>query len=264
MMMDKVSSSGSISHKVGTCRVEDASMNSSVIHAKVVDNISSSANIGRLIVGKSIEVDIHNNPIVHTTTQIVVESSSGHIMTTNPNQMENGGKILDSSAMHDTIINVDNTDTAYERCISQNEGIENNVVLMSERKKIQRNTSSGYLSGNALCCKVSVIFGVCCIIGIYLIPIILYYVGQIRGNPETNPEFSHEKNTSIAKVCCKSCKCTRFVCILYSYVRSYVAIGKFLRQKISRMMHFKLFTNKFLRMFYCIRCLILAYIYIYS
>ena len=213
MMMDKVSSSGSISHKVGAYQVEDASTNSSVIHATVVDNISSSANIERLIVGKSIEVDIHNNPVVHTTTQIVVESSSGHIMTTNPNQMENG----DSSAMHDTIINVDNANTAYERCISQNEGIENNVVLMPERKKIQRNISSGYLNGNALCCKVSVIFGVCCIIGFYLMPIILYYVGQIRGNPKTDPEFSHEKNTSTAKVCCEL-NVHICICILRSFI----------------------------------------------
>ena len=33
-------------------------------------------------------------------------------------------------------------------------------------------------------------------------------------------------------------------------------IGKFLRYKILRMLLFKLFMNKFSKMFYCIRCLL--------
>ena len=117
--------------------------------------------------------------------------------------MENGGNISDSSAINDTMINAAKDNLNHQRCISQNEGIENDVALMPLRKKIQRNISSESLRGNALCCKVFVIFGVCSIIGCYLIPVTFYYVGQARGNPETNPEFSNEKNTSTAKVCCK-------------------------------------------------------------
>ena len=152
-----------------------------------VDNYVSSA--------VNIENGIDDNsgvPVVHTAT-------SGHSITTNPNQMENGDNSLDSSV-------IDNLN--HQRCISQNEGIENDVALMPLRKKIQCNISSESLRGNAFCCKVFVIFGVCSIIGCYLIPVIFYYAGQIRGNPETNPEFSDEKNTSTAKVCCKLFECT--------------------------------------------------------
>ena len=165
-------------------------------------------NIETLTIEDGIEDDVNNNlgvPVVHTITRIFVETSNGHSITTN--QMENGSSISDSSALHDTIINADNTtkdNLNHQRYISQDEGIENNVTSMPIRKKIQRNISSGSLnSRNALCCKVLVIFGVCCIIGCYLIPITLYYVGQTRDNPETAPEFSHEKNSSTAKVCCK-------------------------------------------------------------
>ena len=140
---------------------------------------------------------------MHTTTQICFESSSGHSITTNPNQMENGGNISDSSAINDTMINAAKDNLNHQRCVSRNEGIENDVALMPLRKKIQRNISSESLKGNAFCCKVFVIIGVCSIIGCYQIPITVYYVSQTRGNPEMNPEFSDEKNTSSAKVYCK-------------------------------------------------------------
>ena len=136
-----------------------------------------------------------------------INDNPGHSITTKPNQMEDGSGISDSSALDDMIINVDKTtedNLNHQRCISQDEGIENNTASMPIRKKIQRNISTGSLnSRNALCCKVLVIFGVCCVIGVHLMPITLYYVGQTRDNPETDIEFSHEKNTSTAKVCCK-------------------------------------------------------------
>ena len=136
-----------------------------------------------------------------------INDNPGHSITTKPNQIENGSSISDSSALDDMTINADKTtedNLNHQRCISQDEGIENNTASMPIRKKIQRNISSERLNScNALCCKVLVIFGVCCVIGVYLIPITLYYVGQTRDNPKTDPEFSHEKNTSTAKVCCK-------------------------------------------------------------
>ena len=136
-----------------------------------------------------------------------INDNPGHRITTKPNQMENGSSISDSSALDDTTINADKTtedNLNHQRCISQDEGIENNTASMPIRKKIQHNISSGSLnSRSALCCKVSVIFGVCCVIGFYLIPITLYCVSQTKDNPKTDPKFSHEKNTSTAKVCCK-------------------------------------------------------------
>ena len=98
----------------------------------------------------------------------------------------------DGSNISDTIVNADN------RSFSQDENTESDVPSLSIKKKTQRN-----LNYNALCSKVLVIFGVCFIIGCYLIPIILYYVDQSRGNPEVDPEFPSEKNASAAKVCCK-------------------------------------------------------------
>ena len=160
--------------------------------------------IDGLIVESGIEDGVNDNAGVsvrHTITQIFVESSNDHSITTKPNRMEDDSGI---SALDDMIINANKTtedNLNHQGCISQDEGMENIVTLMPKRKKIHHNTNSGCLYGNDMCCKVSVIFGVCCIIGCYLIPITLYYVGQARGDPETGLEFSQEKNTSAAKVC---------------------------------------------------------------
>ena len=160
--------------------------------------------IDGLIVESGIEDGVNDNAGVsvrHTITRIFVESSNDHSITTKPNRMENDSGI---SALDDMIINANKTtedNLNHQRCISQDEGMENIVTLMPKKKKIHRNTNSGCLYGNDICCKVSVIFGVCCIIICYLIPITLYYVGQARGDPETGLEFSQEINTSTAKVC---------------------------------------------------------------
>ena len=121
--------------------------------------------------------------------------------------MENGSNIPDSSVSCDNIINADNAaeeNLNHQRCTfeSQNEYIDSS--LQSTKKKIQRGAHSGSFNGKVLCSKMILIIVVCCIIGCYLIPIIFYYVSmsQTATNAETDPGFSHEINTSAAKVCC--------------------------------------------------------------
>ena len=147
-----------------------------------------------MTVKEGIEDDISDNPGIPVVHLISVECSNGHSITTNLNQTENGSNTPNSSVLNDKMIYAGDN-LSYQKCISQDKSIENNLTLMPKRKKIQ--------SGYALCSKVLVIFAVCCIIGCYLIPVILYYVSQTGGSTETDPEFSHEKNTSTAKVCCK-------------------------------------------------------------
>ena len=65
---------------------------------------------------------------------------------------------------------------------------------MSTKKKVYHRNSS------ALCCKVSIIFGVCFIIGCYLIPVTLYFVNKSMDHAELDSVLLHQKNTSAAKV----------------------------------------------------------------
>ena len=86
----------------------------------------------------------------------------------------------------------------HQRCISQDGSVKSDT---HKGKKMRHNISSGYLKANTLFCKMLVVFGICFIIGCYLIPVIVYYVGRSMDRGETDPEFSFEKNVSTAKVC---------------------------------------------------------------
>ena len=95
--------------------------------------------------------------------------------------------------------------TAKSSHILQSGNRENNVTsvpkMLTKREKLKHSVSMGY-NGNGLCCKMSIIFAICCIIGCCLIPIILYYASQAtdRDNAVTDPGYSHEKNISSAAV----------------------------------------------------------------
>ena len=162
----------------------------------------SSATVLESLTGQDIEDGVIDNPgtPVQIITQIFVESSNSHSISSNPSHTEDGrvSNISDSSVSHDKTINA--TNIPKENLNDQgNISQGNDVSSLPRKKKIQ---NSGCLNCNALCSKMLVIFGMCCVIGCYLTPIIFYfyYATQTRGNAETDPEFSLEKNTSVAKV----------------------------------------------------------------
>ena len=87
---------------------------------------------------------------------------------------------------------------------SQDESTENDIVSIpvksTKRNKAKNLTSD--IKCNTLCCKISLSFLMCCIIGCRLISVVLYYVNKTQGDALTDPEYSAKKNISNAKVSC--------------------------------------------------------------
>ena len=136
---------------------------------------------------------------MHAFTMI---SPNDHSPSANPYHL----KLEDSSSSFNMIDkNATKVNLNHHKCMSQDEITESNFALMPTRKNIYHKSSS------ALCCKVSIIFGVCFIIGCYLIPVTLYYVGKSMDRDEMDPMFLHQKNTSASKVRLLQSKCTSLI-----------------------------------------------------
>ena len=94
--------------------------------------------------------------------------------------------------------------TAKSSHISQDESRKNDVTSVPKMvtKRETYSASIEYQYSNKLCCKMSIVFAICCIIGCCLIPVILFYASQAtdRDYAVTDPEYSHEKNISSATV----------------------------------------------------------------
>ena len=111
--------------------------------------------------------------------------SNGLGINTNFDQSRDSNKVSESSHKEDdSITNADSYATSLSK------------KVLTKKHSIS-STSKNY---NVLCCKISIIISVCCIIGFFLLPIIFYAVNQTRGNTEGYAEHSHENNTSNTKV----------------------------------------------------------------
>ena len=93
-------------------------------------------------------------------------------------------------------------------CIAQDESAENDIVSIPvksiKRNKMKTSTNTlGVINCNTLCCKLSLAFLMCCIIGCCSISVVLYYANQTANNDLTDPAYSAEKNISNVKVCHK-------------------------------------------------------------
>ena len=139
--------------------------------------------------------------------------SNAHGIITCPDQMENNiNNITDASGLKDQTTKADEAVEGNLRHHSHfvvQEDTENSAGLPNKRlnktKKLKYNISSANLGAfkhRDQCCKVLVAFGICCIVVLFLIPIIVFYVIQDNSNAEMDPEYSSNKNTSIVKVCC--------------------------------------------------------------
>ena len=133
--------------------------------------------------------------ISHTTIVNQVQNSN--------NQVQNGNSILESLVISKD--EADNGNLNHSRFISQSSNPDDDVTVSLPKKVLKKcNTvtisTSSIMKHKTLCCKIFIIFAICCIIGIFLIPIIAYYVNQTRNDAEVDTEYSHEINTSNAEV----------------------------------------------------------------
>ena len=175
-----------------TDQVEISSINpdsSYVVDCNIVGNISSAVNAECL---SGTEDD------VNTTSDTLVVCPIAKV-TFAENLNENNNDISDHMVLQSNSINTDNTAT-------QDEITEINASTVPERfsithvQKMKRNTNPARMGVNKAHYKVALVFGMCCVIGCCLMPIILYYVNQTADNAEMGSEYSHGKNVSV-KVC---------------------------------------------------------------
>ena len=115
------------------------------------------------------------------------------------------GNINSSNNISDKITNTDNaarSNLDHPRNILQNESTGNDVasILNNQKAEQHNSTSTDLTKHNSLCCKMSLVFVIFCIITCSLMPIVLYYVTQLGEREITDLEYSHAGNTSSVKV----------------------------------------------------------------
>ena len=195
------------------------------------DDNSSVFNTGNLNIS-STEDGVNNNdlkiPVVYSSANVSFESSGGdsidHTIITNLDQVKNSNNVNISESSVVKAIKADNSANGnlnHQRCGSQNESAGNDVTSLPKKMlKIKRSTisASSIIKHKVLCCKLFSIFAMCCIIGIFSIPIIVYYVNQIRDTTEvdSDSEYSREINISNAEVCYEpSSGCIYFTLLMF-------------------------------------------------
>ena len=198
MMIDKELLSSPDSNMVDTDLDQGTTTN--------VTSISSVSNTGSLDI-KSIEDGINNNllsiPVVHSFVNVSFESpgsnSNGHTLIDEVKTSKESPVLKDRAKRADDTAN---SNLSHQRCISRSSSTDNDVTSLP-KKVLKHSTisTSSMINQKAMCCKIFIIFAICCIIGIFLIPIIVYYVNQTRDNTEVDTEYSREINTSNAEVC---------------------------------------------------------------
>ena len=127
------------------------------------------------------------------------------------NSVENHNDISNQPVLQDKLLNIDNATEGSpedQRRISRDENTENKITSVPKRPlspgmKTHSSSSIKVINYTGLRCKTSLVFIMCCVIGCCLIPFTAYYVSQARDSDVTDPEYSHEKNTSSIKVCIK-------------------------------------------------------------
>ena len=213
MLMDNEALSKSDNHVFGSTGLDqeiaiDSSLfgdssinldNSCINNLTTVDN--SALNIECLTVKKSTEDGVNLDMAVVHTNIVMAENSNNCVTISNFDQIENSlvlAKKTDGIAK-------DNLN--HQTCSSQEKGSVITASTPGPKKRFMKKKSKHNISStsirdhvvNVLCYKITLVFAICCISGSFLLPIILYYAIQTRA--EVDPEYSHGKNISNAKVC---------------------------------------------------------------
>lgn len=176
-----------------------SSPNSSTLDTDLDQNTTSNVTTDLSI--KSIEDDVNNSDLSSGSDLV------GHTTGVNLDQVENSNNVSESIVLKDKVNNTSIGNLNHPRCISQSSNPDHDVTSLPKKILRKHNTisTSSIIKHKTLCCKIFIIFAMCCIIGIFLIPIIAYYVNQTRNNAEVDDEYSHEINTLNAEVCYGVC-----------------------------------------------------------
>ena len=115
------------------------------------------------------------------------------------------GNINSSNNISDKLTNTDNaarSNLDHPRNVLQNKSAKNDVasILKNQKPEQHHSTSTDLTKHNALCCKMSIVFAMFCIITCSLMPIVFYYVTQLEEGEIIVLEYSNDKNISNAKV----------------------------------------------------------------
>ena len=119
--------------------------------------------------------------------------------------VKNSNRKMDDNFEFASQNTINPTNTAKNSQISQDESRENDVTsvpkMVTKMETLKPSASIEYRY-NGLCCKISIVVAICWIIGCWLIPVIFFYASQAtnRDYAVTDPEYSHKKNISSAKV----------------------------------------------------------------
>ena len=186
ILIDKASLSSSDSHVV---------VDPKPTHLNAVENLSSVVNIEIPVIMKERE------DIQHKTTNISftgnhANDSGSHVIIVNSGGIVNN--ISDSSAFKDEINKTENGYLNHQKWNSQDGNTENVTSMPKNLSKTKKKDSSS-TTHSAWRFKLLLIFGACCIIGCYLIPIAVY--GIQSGGNDIDDDYSSEQNISSANVC---------------------------------------------------------------
>ena len=181
---------------INTNQVEGSDMNPD--DPCVITHLDDTRSIVNDQISSDLECDISNNsdnPAMNTDGKMNVTFS-----------IREYGNIKSSNNISDKITNTDNaarSNLDHPRNILQNKSTGNNVASILNNKKAaeqHNSTSTNLTKHNTLCCKLSLVFVMFCVITCSLMPIVLYYVTQLGEREITDLDYSHARNTSSAKV----------------------------------------------------------------
>ena len=158
---------------IDTCQVDVNVDDSCFVNLNCVNNTSSDINCESLTeTGDNVDTTLDTIMVIPAAEIIPAESSN--------RKLENDSNISDNTAQ----------DNLNQMSILQ--CAESNAVL-SPRRSLMDVVKAHYH-------KVLLVLTVCCIITLCAMPVILYYVNQIRENATMDLEYSHGKDIS-TKVC---------------------------------------------------------------
>ena len=145
-------------------------------------------------------------PITITEISLLETDGDLHDQTVfvNLNRMESSDDISDLKGQITSVGTV-KSNFSHHVCISQQDSIDTNDVSSLSNTMKHSISAPRIHPASALCYKVSIAFGVCFIIGCFLLPFIFYYTNQTGGNFKSDLEYSYQQNTSNAKVCFINC-----------------------------------------------------------
>ena len=193
ILIDKASLSISDSHVVNVVDPKSAT------NLDAVENFSSVVNIEILVIMKESEEDIQRETTNTSFTGNHGNDSGSHVMIANSGDIVNN--ISDSSILKDGTNKTENIvkeDLNHQKWNSR-EGNTKNVTSMPKNlSKSKKKDSSSSTTHSAWRFKLLLIFGACCIIGCYLIPLAVYGI-QYGGN-DIDDDYSSEQNIFSANV----------------------------------------------------------------